>query len=73
MWYASKEGGISLDGPIVAEQDSTKLLLLPQMGKETGYEIIGYNWFNLTTGKYNSCSFFKTAKEAIDSYSGYGG
>lgn len=43
-------------------------LLVPQLEKNNMYNIIGYNWFNLTTGSYNSCSFYRTPQEAVDSY-----
>lgn len=70
MWY-EKTGLKELDysKPIIAEDhEGTKHLLLPQIEKES-YVIVGYNWFNIDRGNYNSSVTFKTAAEAIRSYS----
>lgn len=31
-----------------------------------GYEVIGFNWFSLKSGKWTSCADFETVEEAIE-------
>ena len=71
MWYKREEEALNYDLPIFAETTTGKVetyLLLPQISKSGGYSIKGYNWFRLEDGKYNSCAFFKTPREAIEGY-----
>lgn len=69
-WYKKDNGRLDMDRPIMATCTSGTFLLLPQLDSEkSGYAIIGYNWFNLEKGEYNSCNFFKTPEEAIHGYS----
>jgi hypothetical protein len=70
MWY-SDDKTIEKDKPIFArsKSDNSLLILLPQIKEQ--YEIIGYNWFNIHTGKYNSSAFFSTVEVAFKCYSNY--
>jgi len=43
-------------------------LLLPQIEPHS-YKVIGYNWFNVDSGEYNSAECWKTPEEAIKYYS----
>ena len=72
MWYSqdTEKPGLDFNKPITAERDGIQYLLLPS-AKNNNYEIIGYNWFCLKSGKWNSCSTWKTPEEAIRAYSGY--
>jgi hypothetical protein len=81
MWYSTNENQICYDRPIFAKSkkadDNDDLILVPQIDstkKETSsaYRIIGYNWFNITTGKYISCCFFESASDAVASYKSMG-
>ena len=70
MWYLKDEPKPKLDysKPIVAKNSNGYThLLLPYI--EDSYKILGYDWFNLDEGKFNSCVHWKTPQEAIDSYS----
>jgi hypothetical protein len=70
MWYEKKKEALNFDLPIFAETitgETELYLLMPQICK-SDYTIIGYNWFRLKDGRYNSSSFFKTASEAIECY-----
>lgn len=77
MWY--KENGDELDynRPIIAiAENNDIMLLLPQIAKSDNhipglsidYDLIGYNWFNIRTGKYNSQFFWKDPENAVNSY-----
>ncbi len=72
MWYTEKLS-INLSKPILAIKDSSERveLLLPQISNDHGYDLIGYNWFDLEKGEYNSKAFFPTAHDAIQAR-GYG-
>lgn len=68
-WYEDKsKKRLDFSKPIIASRNDIKYLLLPQIEKGKDYDVIGYNWFNVTSGSYNSCAFFKTAEEAIKCY-----
>ncbi len=73
-WYVKSGDNKPLryDEPIVAEDkcngDGMKYLLIPQLGKYN-YDIKGFNWFNLTEGRYNSRCCYKTAEAAVGDYS----
>ena len=70
MWYEdSKIETIQEDKPIFATSCIETYVLLPQIGKD--YVFMGFNWFNMRTGTYNSCKFFQSMTEAINSYSHY--
>lgn len=77
MWYEQgSKTELRLDRPVFAKKyradDNELYLLIPQKGKDkNGYEIIGYDWFNVYKGEYNSSHCWKTAEEAIDCYSSY--
>lgn len=67
MWYSDTDKpALDYSKPIVAYNGQNRYLLMPQKGNE--YDIIGYDWFNLNTGEYNSCRIFKTAKDAVNCY-----
>ena len=71
MWYKKDQGTIDLSLPIFAETRGNNPLiyiLIPQIAPRKAYRIIGYNWFSISEGRYNSCSFFKTAEQAISEY-----
>ena len=74
MWYEDKNGEIDYGKPIYCTAVSgDNLLLVPQLSSdqskaEDNYQIIGYNWLNLNTGRYNSACFFETARIAVHSY-----
>ena len=71
MWYEKEKKALNFDLPIFAETTSGEpetYLLMPQISKSRGYVIVGYNWFRVAKGTYNSCSFFKTPREAINAY-----
>lgn len=69
MWY-EKANQIRKDRPIFCKniKNGNVYLLLPQIGAK--YEVIGYNWFNIKAGRYNSCTFFETVEQAIACYKG---
>ena len=72
-WYNDDvKRPLNYDKPIIAEsKDGDKYLLLPQISKNNGYKIIGYNWFRIVSGRYNSSCFFGSVAEAIGDYSEY--
>jgi hypothetical protein len=71
MWYEDNKDELDYSKPIVAVDDAgTTYLLLPQIEKGN-YKVIGYNWFNILGGRYDSYSFFLTAEEAVASRNGY--
>ncbi len=83
-WYSEDtpvKGDLDLSKPIMCQSDSSKYLylLIPQIASNKKmrnandpYKIIGYNWLNIKNGTYNSCAFFKTIKEAVQSRYGTG-
>jgi hypothetical protein len=73
MWYKKDtQDHIKLDKPIIVTLFSgDNCILLPQIAKDD-YKVIGYNWFNITEGEYNSCCLFPTVKAAIESYQSSG-
>ena len=42
-------------------------ILLPRT-REDSYTTIGYDWFNITKGEWNSCVCWKTKEEAVKCY-----
>lgn len=70
MWYSNstQKKVIDYSKPIISENKGYTYLLMPQIGEDS-YCIIGYNWFCITTGTYNSCCCFATAEAACKSYS----
>ena len=75
-WYKEKneEQVIDYNKPIFCIRGRDIEILLPvqvttkmvdkNMG-ETTYEIIGYDWFNITDGHWNSCKCWHTPEEAV--------
>ena len=76
-WYENNRPKPKLDfsKPIIAEGGSrgAKQLLLPQISTKNpgSYEVIGYNWFFLDSGGYNSRACFGTVEEALAARRGY--
>jgi len=71
MWYSVNKSELDYSKPIVAENNrGDKYLLLPQINTQFERTVIvkGYNWFNIKTGNYNSCSCWASAKKAVDAY-----
>lgn len=70
-WYKnSEQEQIDYSKPIMSTSvDGASTFLLLPVCKEGSYKVVGYNWFNITLGQWNSCSTFKTAQEAINCYS----
>lgn len=68
MWYqvGNKERFIDYQKPIIYKKGEQVFLLLPQI--RDSYEVVGYNWFNIHTGLYNSSCLFKTPQDAIKHY-----
>lgn len=70
MWYTTKDNSIDLNKPIMAiRMNSSAAYLLVPCIVEGGYTVEGYNWLNIETGGHNSCATYKTAEEAMKSYS----
>lgn len=65
MWYSNKidEKVIDYTKPIISDSNGFTYILLPQI-EEGSYKVVGYNWFDIINGKYNSCVFFETPQEA---------
>lgn len=70
MWYG-KNNELDYSQPIAAVRKGVTYLLLPQIEKDD-YSIIGYNWFNIAEGEYNSATTWSKAKDAVDCYSSSG-
>ena len=69
-WYEERTEQLDFTRPIIAEEkNGDKMLLVPRI--EDDYLIVGYDWLRLKDGRYNSCTHFKTVKEAIKSYTCY--
>lgn len=67
-----KELGSELDyGKPVAATDGRMVEILMPVKKAGSYEIIGYDWFNLTDGVWNSTICFKTPEIAVESRQSY--
>ena len=70
MWYSKwvRKNELDYSKPIVAEnkEDDIKFILLPL--KNRNYKIIGYDWFNVKTGEYNSDMCIVDAREAVKMY-----
>lgn len=72
MWYNNKtQITISYDKPIIAESSEGKKYLLLPVQEEGSYSVIGYDWFDIDEGRYNSCCQHKTVDDALRSYSSY--
>lgn len=69
-WYTDiDKTTLDYSKPIIAKSRKTddKFLLLPTC-KDGSYQFRGYDWFNIETGKWNSCVNFQTSEEAIKCY-----
>ena len=58
--------------PIIASSGESIYLLVANCNTNS-YERRGYDWINIATGKFNSKYCWKTAEEAVKSYSVYEG
>ena len=72
-WYAETSPTPELDysKPIIAtnlNRPEQSYLLMPQIAEGSSYNIVGYNWFRFSDGRYNSCCFYDTAEKAVKSY-----
>lgn len=76
-WYEQpKIGELDYQKPIVAQSESGSIeLLLPQINCDQStvntFEIFGFNWFNLATGRWNSCRTWETPQAAVADRKGY--
>ncbi len=71
MWYPYRKKEVDYSMPIMAERkDDVKYLLIPQINTQANKSVItqGYNWFNVDTGVYNSCTCWDSAEDAVDCY-----
>ena len=73
MWYETDKPRLRVreDRPIFATGGDSTFILLPQLRADKTYTIIGYNWFNIRSGTYNSCACYETIEDAMKAYSSY--
>lgn len=64
-WYSDNKPQLDFSLPIAHSREETLEILMPMIGEDS-YNIIGYNWFDLTKGKWNSCACFKTVELALE-------
>ena len=71
-WYSkSKPDKLDYNKPIAATSSSgAEYLLLPQI-EQGAYTVIGYNWFSVSRGEYNSNATFSSVEEACLMYGGH--
>lgn len=62
-WY-SKENELNYTAPIFAKKNDRIEVLLP-VCRQNSYDVIGYNWFNITLGRWGSCADWTTASQAV--------
>ena len=86
-WYENKQlDGLDLNKPIMCVSTYNIIpyveLLVPQKRVVhdddyeiyiSDYNIVGYDWLNVQSGKYNSTMTFKTVEQAIKSRAANGG
>lgn len=67
QWYCKEKPEPTLDysKPIFAGKS---MILLPHREHGT-YRVIGYDWFRLDDGDFNSCKNWATPEEAVADYS----
>lgn len=66
-WYSKgikEEPKLDYSKPIFA---GNSLILMPHR-KKGSYEVIGYDWFRLDDGQFNSCVNWGTPQEAVKAY-----
>ena len=68
IWYGRQDKELDYFRPIFAFNDDEMYLLVPQIEKDS-FAVVGYNWFDIEIGEYNSCVCFETAKAAVIEYS----
>lgn len=66
MWYGKEKVALDKNRAIFAERAGEIEVLLPQLDPDEDYVILGYNWFNIKTGKYTSCGFFRNISSALE-------
>ena len=69
MWY-KREDELDYSKPTKAVKDQCTHLLLP-VTEQDSYRVIGYKWFNVKKGKWNSSYIWATPQEAIQYYCSY--
>ena len=69
-WYTNSKTGLDYSKPIIAKEDGMTYLLVPVTEPKT-YKVVGYNWLNLDTGRYNSCATWANAYDAVNAYRNY--
>ena len=71
MWYDNGRG-LNYSKPIFAKKEHDTYLLVPQKEVPGSYTVIGYDWLNVKTGEFNSCSCYESAEESVKTYEGMG-
>lgn len=77
IWYETADyKDLRLDRPIGFLDNGELIMLMPQIKiappAQGDYTILGYNWFNMSTGRYRSCACFTSIEYALEPYKGYG-
>lgn len=66
-WYTETDHhGVYYNKPIIASRGDKTCLLLPHIGPRR--EPLGYDWFDLDNGRWNSSMHWDTAEQAIEAY-----
>jgi len=64
-WYTNTaKQQLDYSKPICGDSGDATYLLLPHW-QEDSYFLRGYDWFNLKTGKWNSCVGYGSVEEAL--------
>lgn len=71
MWY-DQDLAVRKDEAIFARDGNHVYILLAHISQGSGYRVVAYDWFNIQTGSYNSCMYYKSADLAIQAYSSMG-
>lgn len=68
MWYSnSNKKELDYSKPIAAASGGEVYLLMPQIVKGS-YNVVGYNWFSINRGVYNSCACYDSPRDATRAY-----
>ena len=68
MWYEDKaKDELDYSKPIIATNDKYTYLLLPVYVADS-FRLNGFDWFDIRSGKINSCVSWKTPQEAVEAY-----
>ena len=75
-WYENSKSNqsnqIDKSRPIKATNGCDIYLLMPVTHGGGGYTIIGYDWFSVNGGIWNSCRKWPTIEDAIKNYKEFG-